>query len=927
MLKALTRVLAKTLRRQLVVGMVLLVSATLSLFIWNLTQRQKAVLLEQQSDQAVALSRSVSTSAAIWLAARDYSGLQEIVQGLASYPDLQHAIILDTRGLILAHSDDGRAGQYLSDLPEQPEVTLMQRGAGMVDVASPVVIAGRHIGWVRIGLGRHSLDAKLSSINRDGILYALMAVLLSVVFSTLAARHMTRRLHAIQKVADAVQAGASGLRASVSGEDEAAQLAQQFNRMLDSLAQREEAQKQSEALFRAVFDNAAVGISQLSVDGRFLQINQALCEIIGYGREEVLAGSLTFQQITFPEDLARDLENVNKLLRNELSRYDMEKRYVRKSGELVWVSLSVILLRNEAGEPLFFISAVQDITERKHAETELRIAAISFESQIGMTVTDAKRVILRVNQAFTRITGYSAEEAIGQNPRLLRSGHHDPAFYTLMWECIERTGSWEGEIWNRRKNGEVFPEWLTITAVKDDEGANSHYVSTFTDISSLKSAQEQIMALAFYDPLTRLPNRRLLMDRLEQLMAAGNRHRRKAALLFVDLDNFKTINDTLGHYQGDMLLEQVAQRLTSCVREGDTVARLGGDEFVVMLEDLSEDEMEAATQAEAVGEKILAALNESYPLGGHRCHNTPSVGVTLFGGDLQESIDEPLRRADLAMYQAKAAGRNTLRFFDPQMQAVVMARAALEVGLRDALEYHQLLLHYQPQIAGEQQVTGVEALVRWQHPERGLVSPAEFIPLAEETGLIVPLGQWVLKTACAQLAHWASRPEMRELTIAVNVSARQFHQRGFVDEVLTALAQSGAQPGRLKLELTESMLLSNMEQTIAKMRALKDAGVGFSLDDFGTGYSSLAYLKRLPLDQLKIDQGFVKDILIDSNDAAIAKMVIVLAESLGLSVIAEGVETLAQRDFLAVQGCHAYQGYLFSRPLPVEEFEAFFLRH
>ncbi len=408
------------------------------------------------------------------------------------------------------------------------------------------------------------------------------------------------------------------------------------------------------------------------------------------------------------------------------------------------------------------------------------------------------------------------------------------------------------------------------------------------------------------------------------VMAAGARSGLKGALLFVDLDHFKTVNDTLGHVTGDLLLEQVAQRLCACVRDGDTVARLGGDEFVVMLGDLSENEVDAANQAEMVGGKILDSLNQSYQLGRHLHHSTPSIGVTLFGGERQESLEEPLKRADLAMYQAKAAGRNNLRFFDPRMQAVVMARATLELELREALAQQQFVLHYQAQVAGQTaDVTGVEALVRWVHPQRGLVSPVEFISLAEETGAILPLGQMVLDIACAQLASWSRRPDLAQLTIAVNVSARQFHQDDFVQRVLCSLQQTGANPQRLKLELTESVLVENVEQTCAKMNALKALGVGFSLDDFGTGYSSLSYLKRLPLDQLKIDQSFVRDILTEGNDAAIARMVIVLAESLGLAVIAEGVETAAQRDFLASQGCHAYQGFLFARPLPVAEFERY----
>ena len=431
----------------------------------------------------------------------------------------------------------------------------------------------------------------------------------------------------------------------------------------------------------------------------------------------------------------------------------------------------------------------------------------------------------------------------------------------------------------------------------------------------------QIDTLAFYDPLTGLPNRRLLLDRLEQSLHVSTRHARKSALLFVDLDNFKTLNDTLGHFQGDALLVQVAQRLKTCIREGDTLARLGSDEFVVMLEDLSEDDIEAATQAETVGEKILNAFVTAFQLDQGDHHTTPSIGITLFGCETVESSEQPLKRAELAMFQAKAAGHNTLRFFDPRMQAEVSARAALEADLREAVQKQQFVLHYQPQVVGGGRMTGVEALVRWQHPKRGMVSPAEFIPLAEETGLILPMGQWVLETACAQLAQWAADPLLAQLTMAVNVSARQFQQADFVDSVLVTLERTGATPRLLKLELTESMLVDNVESIIAKMGALKARGVSFSLDDFGTGYSSLTYLKRLPLDQLKIDQGFVRNIVTDPNEAAIAKMVIALAESLGLSVIAEGVELQAQADFLAHLGCHAYQGYLFSRPLPLDALE------
>lgn len=443
------------------------------------------------------------------------------------------------------------------------------------------------------------------------------------------------------------------------------------------------------------------------------------------------------------------------------------------------------------------------------------------------------------------------------------------------------------------------------------------------DITARKNAEDRIQELAFSDPLTSLPNRRLLMDRLDQALTSAHRHNRQAALLFIDLDDFKTINDTLGHQIGDALLIQVAQRLTSCVRESDTVARLGGDEFIVMLEDLSNNVQEAATQAQVVSEKIHTELSRSYAIEGHEHHSTASIGVTLFGGSEREKLEEPLQRAELAMYQAKAAGRNTLRLFEPQMRTAVTTRATLEAELREAVTSGQFVLYYQPQGGTEVRISGVEALVRWQHPQRGLVPPAEFISIAESSGLILPLGRRVLETACKQLAAWEAQPELSSLKIAVNVSARQFRQDEFVQEVLGILNASGAKPERLNIELTESVLVDNVEDVIVKMNALKAKGVGFSIDDFGTGYSSLAYLKRLPLDQLKIDKSFIRDILTDPDDAAIARMVVALADSLGLSVIAEGVETEAQKNFLETLGCKNYQGYLFSRPLPLMEFEAF----
>jgi len=469
---------------------------------------------------------------------------------------------------------------------------------------------------------------------------------------------------------------------------------------------------------------------------------------------------------------------------------------------------------------------------------------------------------------------------------------------------------------------------LTITGIRlaeEEEEEEEDLLVVVEDITELKAQAAHIEQLAFYDPLTGLPNRSLLRDRVQRALTHSTRHMNHGAILFIDLDNFKTLNDTKGHNIGDLLLIEVAKRLQDCIRSGDTVARLGGDEFVVVLDELNEDTQQAAAQAQDIGEKVLASLNQPFNLQGFEHHSSASIGVSLFR-DNEIGMDDLLRHADTAMYQAKTSGRNTLRFFDPDMQAALEARATLETDLRHALSQQQFKLFFQIQVNAVNHPIGAEALLRWLHPERGLVSPLQFIPLAEETGLIVPIGLWVLETACAQIKTWEANPLARELQLAVNVSARQFHQPDFVEQVREVLEKTGADPARLKLELTESVVLGNIDNAVAKMHELKGIGVNFSMDDFGTGYSSLSYLTQLPLDQLKIDQSFVRNIGTKPTDAVIVQTIIGMGNSLGMQVIAEGVENEEQRDFLERNGCHAYQGYLFSKPVPIEEFEALIRR-
>ncbi|GAB2530359.1 EAL domain-containing protein [Simplicispira piscis] len=683
-----------------------------------------------------------------------------------------------------------------------------------------------------------------------------------------------------------------------------------FRDNLVRIAQAEERLKNEDILrlHHKALSSISQGVLIVDAQGLVTFANAALSEITGYSSGEILGRN--------PDFLCAQAQDRACLDRGDGTPCILEGQ--RRDGQSFWFEAMVSPVQNGEGVATHRVVVLRDITESRRVEQEMRIAATAFESLHGMIVTDARGTILRVNRAFTRMTGYGADEVIGRTPAMFKSGRHDAAFYVQMWKSLADRGAWFGEIWDRRKSGEVYPLLQSISAVHGGDGQITHYVAAFSDISERKEAEEKIRHLAFYDPLTHLPNRRLLLDRLQQAMALGERTGGRGALLFIDLDQFKALNDTLGHDVGDLLLVEVARRLQDSIRASDTAARLGGDEFVVMLEELAHDATEAAEQTRVVAEKVLTALNQSYVLAGHELRNTPSIGVTLFHGQAA-TVDDLLRQADLAMYQSKSAGRNALRFFDPQMQAVVSQRVQLDADLRTSLEQGHFRLHYQAQVDRHGRMTGAEALLRWEHPQRGTVLPGDFIPLAEETGFILPLGDWVLKAACLQLAEWAASPTTASLYLSVNVSARQFQQSTFVDGVLAALRLTGANPLRLRLELTESLLLSDAENVIAKMLELKSHGIGLALDDFGTGYSSLAYLRRLPLDLLKIDRAFVHDILIDPNVAAIARTIVALAHSLGLTVVAEGVEQQGQFDYLVEQGCTGYQGYLFGRPVPVQQ--------
>ncbi|MDR3741360.1 MAG: PAS domain S-box protein [Terracidiphilus sp.] len=704
-----------------------------------------------------------------------------------------------------------------------------------------------------------------------------------------------------------------------------------FEGFISDITERMKAEtelRESEARYRSTYEQAAVGIAHCSFKGEYLRCNARFAEITGYALEEI--PSLTVQQMTYPEDLAQSESVRTRISKGEAEQAQIEKRLIRKDGSLTWVRMTTWPQRDSEGRILYLVSLAEDINDRKAAEERLIAAVESLRLSeeryrtVFQTSLDAITIsrlsdggCIDCNQAFLDNMGFRREEVIGQTMLELGIWANECDRRTMIEMLRQDSNCRHLEAQFKSKNGETL--WGEISASKVEIDGVSCLLAVTRNLSYAKAAENTIRSLAYYDLLTGLPNRRMLLEKLHQPPATGAQGNSSRALLLVDLDNFKSLNDSLGHQRGDLLLQEVARRISACVHESDTVSRLGGDEFVILLEDLSEVMMEAANQVKAVGERILASLGQPYAIDNRECLTGSCIGITVFGNQ-QDGTDDFLQQAHIALHQAKVAGRNIMRFFSPALQAAVNARVSMEDDLRQAIKREQFELYYQPQVE-RGLLTGVEALIRWRHPSRGIVPPDEFIPMAEETGLILPMGEWVLKTACAQIAAWKNQKQQNHFGVSVNISALQFRQPEFVEQVLQAIKRAGSDPRTLKLELTESIFVENLDDVIAKMTELKSHGLSFSLDDFGTGYSSLSYLKCLPLDELKIDRTFVRDMLVDVTSGAIAQTIISIGRTLGLSVIAEGVETDEQRGFLADLGCHTFQGYLFSPPLPLDEFQ------
>jgi diguanylate cyclase (GGDEF)-like protein/PAS domain S-box-containing protein len=962
-----------SIQRQLVLSFSILSFFLMAGFSFAVFTHQKDFLYKVSTDRALGMSRSLADGSTSWVLADDVAGLQEILQGFANTPDLKVALVLSMRGEVLGSTNTNQIGRYVNDPvslrllePASDPVVLINQPS-LIDVAWPITTKDIQVGWARVEMSRTTSNAHLKTLAIAGVVFSFLAVVGAILIASWLARRLTLRLHHLMGVTHAIQSGKRDVRSGTDWTDEVGQLAQDVNRMLDSMNDAESKLARLNRLYAAWTECSEIIVRQNDEQQLLDQVCDVLARQVPF--KLVWIGSTNQDQWVTPIAHSQEghtyltkirvssdpqkaegwgplgtaiREGVPRIFNDFLNSHDaapwasLAKQYdfhsvaafpifraghcyggvvVYSSESDFFTEKSISLINGLAGDISFALTRFDLEKQRVEDIIKLERAAKVFEhSTEGILVTDANNHIISVNKSFTRVTGYQPDEVIGRNPRILASGRQSESFYRELWNDLAQHGSWQGEIWNRRKNGEIYPESLSIICIKDSAGVVINYIAIFSDISERKAAEYRIQQLAHFDPLTGLPNRALFADRLDQSLIYAQRHQAPVALLFLDLDRFKQINDTLGHGTGDLLLQMVSQRLLECIREQDTVSRQGGDEFIAILPGAD------IAGAEQVATKILQALIQPYLIEQHELRISASIGIAIYPKHAQDSMTL-IKCADVAMYQAKEGGRNLFVVFNETMNASAYERLALENNLRTAIELQQFQLFYQPQIdLIDGRITGCEALIRWQHPDMGMIPPSTFIPLAEETGLIVPISDWVLEQAVRQHKAWLDAG-IRVPPVAVNLSPLQFRQRDLHTQVKDLITRYALPSHLLELELTEGLLMQGVERTLTTLHQLIALGIGISIDDFGTGYSSLSYLKRFPIQKLKIDQSFVHDVTKDNNDAMMVRTIVLLAHSLKLHVIAEGVETEEQANFLRESGCERAQGYLFGRPMPAAEFE------
>ncbi|MES9858892.1 MAG: EAL domain-containing protein [Sedimenticola sp.] len=880
---------------------VILLSVLVASSLNVLRTSNEAGLQQKASDLAEVFAATTKDA----LISYDMANLEDFTEEVGRRQGLTFIQVFDAEGRLLADRHNENSADLVKNL---------------IEARAKVTEGGETFGTVVIGLHRGYVDILLEKTRNEFILIAIIGVTLTGLFSLLLGNYLTRRLVLLQRASHAVAEGKLGYQVPVKGGDELAQTGSDFNRMSSRLKTLYDEQASREGYIRTVMENVVDGIITIDASGTIQTCNRSVEAIFGYSPDELEGANVS---ILMPEPYRSQHDGylTHFAETGEAHIIGTGRELIGRHKDGTEFPLELSISEMHLAERRMFVGIVRNISERKEAEKGLKLGRQVFESAgEAILITDPAGNIIDVNPAYLKITGYNREEVIGINPNRVSSGHHDNTFYKEMWHDINTKGEWSGEIWDRRKNGESFPKWLTISSIKDGDDKVSHYVGIFSDITEQKDAEERLERLAYYDPLTHLPNRSLFQERLERELIQSERHNRRMALMFLDLDRFKHVNDTLGHAFGDHLLAQVALRVRECLRSTDTVARLGGDEFTVILSDVNDQ-----YSIGRVAQKIIDTLKRPFNIEGNEVFIGASIGIGIYPNDGTNRGDLA-KHADIAMYEAKSAGRGNYQFFTPAMNANNLKRIQVEHGLRTALDKDELILHYQPKLELESdKVCGMEALLRWQHPKRGMISPVDFIPIAEETGIIVPIGEWVIQEGCKQLAAWSAQEGSHHLKLALNLSARQFQDRDLIKTLDKTLEATGIDPECLELEITESMIMDNMDEAITIMKRLRKRGVKWALDDFGTGYSSLSYLKKLPINALKIDQSFVRDLTVDSTDVDIVRAILSLGKTLDLRVVAEGVETEEQLDFLRQHGCHEIQGYLIAKPLPSVEFERAFV--
>jgi diguanylate cyclase (GGDEF)-like protein/PAS domain S-box-containing protein len=923
-------------RTKTVLGVALIEAVLLAVLVLSVLDRLRSSNEAQIEQRAAVTGRLLAAAARDPLIAYDVSSLASLGADMVASNEVAYITFLDDGGRVMEQAGPARLlGRRFA-----PDTGMATVADEVLDREVTVEAANRVYGRARFGIHVGALAEVLSQTRRWAISISLVEMALVAMFSLLLGSFLTRRLSELREASHQIASGNLSHRLSEQGGDELAETAHAFNLMSDRLESERRAREAAMEEIRqlASFQHAVLEASDSAIlvtdrDGMLIHFNPAAETLLGYRAGDVV-GRMKPDRFHEPAELAAHAPAVAEALGIAtpqgadilfaLPRHGLSERqewtWTAADGRRFPVFLSVSGVYAEDGSLLGFMGVAQDISALRRADERMREAAKVFEaSPEGIVVTDADGAIRAVNPAFSRITGYTAEEVAGKNPRILKSGRHDVVFYRALWQSLSDTGHWEGEIWNRRRNGDVFPVWQSISAVRNGQGDIVEYVAMFSDISRRREAEEELRYRAWHDALTGLPNRGLLDEHLQLALREARRSGTKVAVIFMDLDYFKTVNDTLGHATGDILLCQAAERLGSCVRDIDTLARQGGDEFVVVLQGIRH-----AQDAARVAAKLIDAMDQPFDLNGQRAHISASAGITLYpddGGDTQSLY----RNADLAMYRAKSAGRNNFQFYEPSMTEKAIRRRELEIELRHALaaDQGQLEVHYQPIIdLGSGRLAGAEALLRWQHPDRGAVAPAKFIPLAEETGLINPLGRWVLERVCRDGAGLAAAGH--PLTVSVNLSSRQVHNGLAIEELARMLARHGLPGSALAFEITEGLLLADAESTRVWLNSARELGIRIDLDDFGTGYSSLAYLKRFPIDRVKIDRSFVHDMMADPDSLTLIETILAMARGLRLEVVAEGIELDGQRESLRALGCRYGQGYLLGKPMPLAELTALF---